>query len=270
MIFWNLSAQTQESDFILRHTPCLSGRMKRLISIFLIFTVAVLSAQERFPRLDVQIDIQEDTAVSSGGSATKPIPFLLDNDIFIPSYRLVGLVPWHYAPMTRPVVFIIPRTGFTGSIGFGEYAQFHPEKFFSTLEGYNSINIPQLYLTQQMMIGNTLRLARNFYMLSGILYGAQLGVMGNNWGMGTREGFLWHPSALTSILLWNQYFQSVSVYAPVVIPVNQNPGTAIKMPATPEVFSFGLQVTFVAGEFIIGIGTSVTPKRFNPNRPHHR
>ena len=110
-------------------------------------------------------------------SAPERIQFLLDPQIFIPYDRLAGLVPWHYAPMERPVVLIVPRTGFDGTIGFGEFSQEHPEKFFSTLEGYNSINIPQLYLTEQMMIGNTLRIARNFYMLSGILYGAQLGVM---------------------------------------------------------------------------------------------
>ena len=94
--------------------------------------------------------------------------------------------------------------------------------------------------------------------------------MGNNWGMGTREGFLWHPSAMTSIMLWNQYFQSVSVYAPVVIPVHAGSGTAIKMPATPEVFSFGLQASFVVGEFIICIGTSVTPKPFDPKESRYK
>ena len=208
--------------------------------------------------------------VLADSAETKPIPFLLDPEIFIPNNRLAGVVPWHYAPMTRPIVLVIPKTGFDGIVGFGEFSQEHPEKFFSTLEGYNSINIPQLYLTQQMMIGNTLRLARNFYMLSGILYGAQLGVMGNNWGMGTREGFLWHPTAITSILLWNQYFQSVSVYAPVVIPVHSGLGTAVKMPATPEVFSFGLQASFVVGEFIICIGTSVTPKPFDPKKSRYK
>lgn len=208
----------------------------------------------------------------SAATSSKPerIRFLLDPQMFIPYDRLAGLVPWHYAPMTRPVVLIIPRTGFDGTVGFGEFSQEHPEKFFSTLEGYNSINIPQLYLTEQMMIGNTLRLARNFYMLSGILYGAQLGVMGNNWGMGTREGFLWRPSAMTAILLWNQYFQSVSVYVPVVIPVHSGSGAAVKMPATPEVFSFGLQASFVVGEFIICVGTSVTPKPFDPKQSRYK
>ena len=36
-------------------------------------------------------------------------------------------------------------------------------------------------------------------------------------------------------------------------------GAAVKMPATPEVFSFGLQANFTVGEFIIGVGTSITP-----------
>lgn len=157
---------------------------------------------------------------------------------------------------------IYPVSGFVGSVGFGEYSVQHPDKFFSTLEGYNSIEIPQMYITRQMMIGNTFRLARNFYMLSGIMYGAQLGVMGNNWGIGNREGFIWHTSDFVSLTLWNQYFQSLSVYTPIMYPSED--GAAVKMPATPEVFSFGLQATFVWGEFIIGIGTSVTPNKFTP------
>ena len=195
---------------------------------------------------------------------TKPIPDYLPAELFIPPIRLMGLHPWTSAPLPRPIVEVIKVNGFNGSVGFGEYTIQHPDKFFSTLEGYDSINIPRLYVTQQMMIGNTLKLARNFYMLSGILYGAQLGIMGNNWGMGTREGFIWHPSAIVSISLWNQYFQSVSVYSPVMYP--RGGGAAIKMPATPEVFSFGVQASFVTGEFIIGVGTSVTPKPFDPQK----
>ena len=154
---------------------------------------------------------------------------------------------------------MLPTFGFDGSIGFGEYAVEHPEKFFSTLEGYNSIDIPQLYLTEQMMIGNTLKLGKKIYFMSGILYGAQLGIMGNNWGMGTREGFIIHPSSVVTITIWNQYFQSVSVYSPVMYPDTDNSGAAIRMPATPEVFSFGVQATFVVGEFVIDIGASVAP-----------
>ena len=192
-------------------------------------------------------------------SLPRPIPDLLSPDLFIPKSRLVGFQPWTYAPLPRPVVYVLPTFGFDGSIGFGEYAIEHPEKFFSTLEGYNSIDIPQLYLTEQMMIGNTLKLGKKTYFMSGILYGAQLGIMGNNWGMGTREGFIIHPSSVVTITIWNQYFQSVSVYSPVMYPDTDNSGAAIRMPATPEVFSFGVQATFVVGEFVIDIGASVAP-----------
>ena len=204
------------------------------------------------------------TAVHAQEKPLRVVPDFLSPSFFIPSIRLVGLNPWTSAPLPRPVVEVIPVYGFNGSESFGEYTMAHPEKFFSTLEGYNSINLPRLYVTQQMMIGNTLKLARNFYMLSGILYGAQLGVMGNNWGMGTREGFIWHPSTILTITLWNQYFQSLSVYAPVLYPIPSGNGAAVKMPATPEVFTFGVQASFVVGEFIIGVGTSVAPKPFKP------
>lgn len=190
-------------------------------------------------------------------SVPRPIPDFLSPDLFIPRSSLVGLTPWISAPILRPVVYVIPVAGFNGSIGFGEYSLSHPDKFFSTLNGYNSINIPQMYITQQMMIGNTFRLARGFYMMSGIMYGAQLGVMGNNWGLGNREGFIWQPTPILSIVIWNQYFQSLSVYSPIVYPTPD--GAAVKMPATPEVFSFGVQASFVVGEFIIGVGTSITP-----------
>ena len=192
----------------------------------------------------------------------RPIPDFLSPELFIPKNRLLGFQPWTFAPLPRPVVHILPTFGSGGSIGFGEYAMEHPEKFFSTLEGYNGFNIPQLYISEQMMLGNTFRLARNFYMMSGILYGAQLGIMGNNWGMGTREGFIWHPSDMVAITLWNQYYQSLSVYFPIVYPGTD--GAAVRMPATPEVFSFGVQASIVSGRFIIEVGTSVTPKAPKP------
>jgi hypothetical protein len=192
-------------------------------------------------------------------SFPRPIPDFLSSELFIPKSRLLGFRPWTFAPLPRPVVYILPTFGAGGSIGFGEYSMEHPEKFFSTLEGYNTINIPMLYVTEQMMIGNTLKLGKNIYLMSGILYGAQMGIMGNNWGMGTREGFIIHPSSVVSITIWNQYFQSVSVYSPVMYPNPSGDGAAIRMPATPEVFSFGVQATFVVGEFIIDIGASVAP-----------
>lgn len=212
--------------------------------------------------------IQARDSVSSLGFP-RPIPDLLDPDWFIPKDRLLGYEPWHYAPMTRPVFPVLKVYGFDGSIGFGEYAIQHPDRFFSTLEGYNRINVPQFFLSQQMMIGNTLNLGRNVYFFSSILYGARLGINGNNWGMGTREGFIWFPSALASVAFWTQYFQSLEVYSPVVVPRPYNPldGAAIVMPATPEVFSFGLQASFVVGEFIIGVGTSIAPVPFQ--KRHH-
>ena len=152
-------------------------------------------------------------------------------------------------------------------IGFGQYELQHPDKFFSTLEGYNSINVPQIFLTRQMLLGNTLRISRNVYFLSGIMYGSQMGTMGNNWGMGTREGFIWRPSATFALMIWNQYFQSVTVYTPVVYPRPDGDMAAILMPATPEVFSFGVQASFVSGEFIIGVGVSISPKPFQ--KRHH-
>ncbi len=200
-------------------------------------------------------------------SFPRPIPDLLSPELFIPKNRLLGFQPWTFAPLPRPVVYILPTFGFEGSIGFGEYAMEHPEKFFSTLEGYNSINIPRLYLTEQMMIGNTLKLGKKIYFMSGILYGAQLGIMGNNWGMGTREGFIIHPSSVVTVTIWNQYFQSVSVYSPVLYPNATGDGAAVRMPATPEVFSFGVQATFVVGEFIIDVGASVAPVPYQ--KRHH-
>lgn len=195
-----------------------------------------------------------------------PIQDMLPPDLFIPKDRLFGYEPWNYAPLERPVVHVIDIYGFGGSIGYGEFTLQHPEKFFSTLEGYNMIDVPQLYVSEQMMLGNTLKLGKKSYFLSGILYGAQLGRMGNNWGVGTREGFIWMPTPLVSIVFWTQYFQSVEVYSPVLFPDKDGEGAAIVMPATPEVFSFGVQASFTVGEFIIGVGTSIAPIPFQDRR----
>lgn len=205
--------------------------------------------------------------VESRDSLPHPIPFMLSPDLFIPASRLNWYLPWKAAPMLKPVVFIYPVYGFDGSIGFGEFNIEHPEKFFSTLTGSNYINVPQLYISEQKMIGNTLKLGRRFYFMSGILYGAQLGVMGNNWGMGTREGFIYRPSRNTSVEFWTQYFQSVAVYCPLLYPRPDGNTAALTMPATPEVFSFGVQASFVAGEFIVGVGLSVAPVPFQDR--HH-
>lgn len=224
------------------------------------------SLQERV-RQDTLTASVADTVAS--GSFPRPIPDYLDPVWFIPRDRLFGYEPWTYAPLERPHFPVLTVYGYDGTIGFGAYALQHPEKFFSTFEGRNTINVPQYFISRQMMLGNTLRLGRNFYFLSGILYGAQMGTLGNNWGMGTREGFIWQPTALLSVIFWTQYFQSVEVYSPVMFPRPDKPDdmAAIIMPATPEVFSFGVQASFVVGEFIIDIGTSVAPVPFQDR--HH-
>lgn len=195
------------------------------------------------------------------------IPFLLPSYLFIPDSRLFGYGPWDSAPISRPEVYYIDIHGFDGSIGFGEYSLQHPDKFFSSLEGRNFIDIPEIFISRQMMLGNTLRLGRHLYFLSGILYGSQMGVHGNNWGMGTREGIVFHPSSIVSITFWTQYFQSVTVYSPVMLPMADGRSSAIEMPATPEVFSFGVQANFIVGEFLIGVGTSVSPVPYQ--KRHH-
>ena len=200
-------------------------------------------------------------------SFPQPIPNLLSPQLFVPAEYLNGLLPWNAAPLLKPVFHVLPVYGFDGSIGFGEFNMDHPEKFFSNLLVSNYINVPQLYVSEQKMIGNTLKLGRNFYFLSGIMYGAQLGVRGNNWGMGTREGILYRPSENLSIAFWSQYFQSVAVYSPVLFPRLDGDMAAIRMPATPEVYSFGVQASFVVGEFIVGVGMSVAPVPFQ-DRQH--
>ena len=211
----------------------------------------------------IQIHSQEQQAGRQRDSFPHILPIVLPADIFIPSDRLLGVTPWNSAPIIRPTVIYHPKHGFTGSIGFGQYMLQHPDKFFSTLEGYNGFNIPQLYISEQMMLGNTFRLARNFYMMSGILYGAQLGVRYNLWGIGERSGFIYNPRPDISIVIWDQYYHALTVYMPVFFPGAANPA-AIRLPATPEVFSVGVQANFTVGEFIIGIGTSVTPPKKEP------
>ena len=234
--------------------------MYRYIVIFLV----LLIGQESRAQIKDSV-VMNTTSVSfmqtGNDSLPKLIPFLLSKDLFIPADRMFGYGPWSYAPMIRPKVFILPTYGFNGSVGFGLYSIQHPDKFFSTLEGFNGFNVPQYYISEQMMLGNTLRLARNFYMMSGILYGAQLGVRFNLWGMGERSGFIYNPRPDVSIVIWDQYYHALTVYMPVFFPGATNPA-AIRLPATPEVFSVGVQANFTIGEFIIGIGTSLTtPKK---------
>lgn len=241
-----------------------------MIHIILIYLAVLESMSGSLPQEPVKDTLAASVADTvASRSFPRPIPDYLDPIWFIPRDRLFGYEPWTYAPLERPHFPVLNVYGYDGTIGFGSYALQHPEKFFSTLEGRNTIDVPQYFVSRQMMLGNTLRLGRNFYFLSGILYGSQMGTMGNNWGMGTREGFIWKPSALLSVIFWTQYFQSVLVYSPVMFPRADRPGdmAVILMPATPEVFSFGVQASFIVGEFIIDVGTSVAPEPFQ-NRRH--
>ena len=215
-------------------------------------------------RLVISLLLSFVCCVGHSQQETRPIPIVLPPQLFIPSSRLEGLQPWLYAPITRPTVYYMPAVGFNGSEGFGQYSQEHPDKFFSNFLGRNVITLPDLYVTRQMMVGNTLRLSKKgrVYLLSGILYGSQMGVMGNNWGMGTREGLLWHPNDKISVLVWTQDFQSVRVYTPILFRTPDGDTAAILMPATPEVFSFGAQASFIVKGFILGVGVSVSPVPF--------
>lgn len=217
--------------------------------------------------LSIPAVAQKEDRVEKTDSFPRPIPDLLSPQLFIPADLLSAYLPWHYAPLLKPVFTVLPVYGFDGSIGFGEFNMDHPDKFFSNLLNSNYINIPELFISEQKMVGNTLKIGRKFYFLSGIMFGAQLGVRGNNWGMGTREGLLYRPSENLSVAFWTQYFQSVAVYSPVLFPRPDGDTAAIRMPATPEVFSFGVQASFVVGEFIVGVGMSVAPVPFQDR--HH-
>lgn len=217
--------------------------------------------------LSIPAVAQKEDRVEKTDSFPRPIPDLLSPHLFIPADLLSAYLPWHYAPLLKPVFTVLPVYGFDGSIGFGEFNMDHPDKFFSNLLNSNYINIPELFISEQKMVGNTLKIGRKFYFLSGIMFGAQLGVRGNNWGMGTREGLLYRPSENLTVAFWTQYFQSVAVYSPVLFPRPDGDTAAIRMPATPEVFSFGVQASFVVGEFIVGVGMSVAPVPFQDR--HH-
>lgn len=239
------------------------------LSIIILLMPALVSAQNTEEVLEqskeVLHEFDQDLHLDSTSVRMKLpnlIPMILPAEWFIPENRLAGLTPWAGAPITRPTVFYYPVHGLPGLIAAGAYSQSHPDKFFSTFNGNNIINISQLFLTEERFLGNTLRLGKNsrFYFVNGILYGAQMGVRGNNWGMGTREGILWRPNDKVSVFIWNQAFQSVVVYTPILFPTPDGDTAAVLMPATPEVLSFGVQASFVVGDFIIGMGTSITYK----------
>lgn len=199
----------------------------------------------------------------------KMIPLLLPAELFIPENTLAGITAWDGSPIVRPSVHVIPTDGLAGMIAFGEFSQAHPDKIFSTLNGSNLIDVPHLYKSEQKFLGNSIRLGKNsrFYFVSGIMYGSQMGVMGNNWGLGTREGILWRVNDNLSLIIWDQAFQSVQVYTPILFHTPDGETAAVLMPATPEVMSFGVQASFTVGEFIVAVGVSVAPTPFQ--KRHH-
>lgn len=185
----------------------------------------------------------------------RPIPDILPPSIFIPVYSPSGS-PWNYAPLPRPAYFIPQTGGFMGGSGFGRYYVEHYDRFFSQMLMHDVTDIPQLMAGRQIMLGNTLRLGKKIYFLSGILYGGEWGILENNWGLGARNGFLFRVSDDTHILIWSQHFHPMAVYLPIYGPQAGPGGVAIMTPAIPEIFSIGAQASFQAGEFIIGIGAS--------------
>ena len=243
-------------------------RMRFVISLLLPFICYASLAQQATTSVHSHSFEKEISVKDSTDSFPKPIPIILPPQLFIQSGRMEGVQSWIYAPMTRPTVVYLPTIGFNGGEGFGEYFQEHPDKFFSNFLGRNVIDLPQLYVTRQMMVGNTLKLDKKgrVFLLSGIMYGSQMGVLGNNWGMGSKEGILIRTKGTLAVVIWNQNFQSISVYSPVVYPRPDGNGAAIIMPATPEVTSFGVQASFVSGEFIIDIGASFSPVPFQKRK----
>lgn len=194
----------------------------------------------------------------TSGRYPRPIPNVLPKDLFIPAEYLQGLTRWMAAPMTRPVVHVMPVYGFSG-YGFGKFTVDHWDRFFSNLLSYNGMNVPALMDSQQMLLGNTLSLGkkRRLFFANGILYGRQYGVWGNVIGMGSREGLIYRPNGWLILTVWTQEYQSVYAYSPVVYA---NPGestASIRLPASPVMVSYGAQAYFLAGQFWIGLGAAL-------------
>lgn len=245
--------------------------MKRIIMIFLL-AACVLPPAASGQNIDgVRMRQHDDTTgiyfgdvkgsgelADTGDTASVwPVPFVLSPSVFVPAYVPYGENVREYAPLPRPTYVVEDIRGFTGGMtGIGMWHVWNYDHFFSQLTTYDIADVPMLMLGRQMMIGNTLRLGKNLYFLSGILYGGQWGTLGNNWGLGARNGFLVLLPHDAQLVLWSQHFHPMAVYLPVYGPDAGPQGTAIVTPAIPEIFSIGAQASFQAGEFIIGIGAS--------------
>lgn len=227
---------------------------RRILSFYVFLTLAGLLLDIRIQAADLlPVKTRSDSAVFHG----QPLPDLLPADLFIPEYRLRGITRWMSAPITKPMVHVTPVYGFSG-LAFGEFTVDHFDKFFSNLLVFNGMNVPQLVDSQRMVLGNTISLGkkRRWYFANGIVYGRDFGVWGNMIGMGTREGILFRPSEYVTITVWTQEYQSVYAYSPVVYPYPGEGTASIRLPATPMVLSYGVQASFLAGQFWIGVGAS--------------
>lgn len=229
-------------------------KLKYLISVSVVAVTASVSSFAQYR------DVAKDTLVDAHGSDTSAyfphtIPNFLPEGLFIPRTAYKGATPWVSAPITRPVVHVIPTYGFNG-YGFGKFYVDHWEKFFANLLVFNRINVSSLVDSQQMMIGNTFALGkkRRFYLANGILYGRYYGTWGNMIGMGSREGLIFRPNGYIVLAVWTQEYQSVYAYSPVLYAQPGESTAATKLPASPVMVSYGAQAYFLTGQFWIGIG----------------
>ena len=94
-------------------TADMKKKCKILIVALFFFCISAFAQQEK----------------ENNDSLPRPIPDFLSPELFIPKSRLLGYQPWTFAPLPRPVVHVLPTFGSGGSIGFGEYAMEHPEKY---------------------------------------------------------------------------------------------------------------------------------------------
>ena len=110
--------------------------------LFMSFSFVNVNAQIRKDCLRHRDSLKATAApiekAAANDSFPRPIPFMLQDDLFVPKKYLFGYLPWTYAPFPKPTVFVLPEYGFNGSVGFGLYSIQHPDRFFSTLEGFTS------------------------------------------------------------------------------------------------------------------------------------
>ena len=206
-------------------------------------------------RDDAKDSLTKTTRADTSSYFPHTIPNLLPQDLFIPRQAFQGPTVWLSAPITRPVVHVMPVYGFNG-YGFGRLYVDHWEKFFANLLVFNRINVPSLVDSQQMMVGNTIALGRKrrLYFANGILYGRYYGTWGNMIGMGSREGLIFRPNGYIVLTVWTQEYQSVSAFSPVLYAMPGESTAPIKLPASPVIISYGAQAYFLAGQLWIGIG----------------